>query len=168
MTSMPAIGASTFGAPGCRGCHKGPGKPVMAFWYAICMCILANACFYTGSMVLIDPENNPPEIISWSDGSLFCDDETLSLYGSDAFCLEAGVNKVYVTAVDADDDLLEFFWEGSWSGVIGTAVTTYSGEFQNSQVTISTDDVVDGEQLQCMVSDGSGDRTTHSWILVVI
>lgn len=112
-------------------------------------------------------ENMPPEILSHTDGTLFCDEQTLEDMGDDILCIASSQQLVFVTAVDPDGDLLEFNWDGTGSGRIGNAVTTYSDRFQNSQVTLSRDQVVDGEEIHCTISDGSND-IGQSWTVVVL
>jgi len=107
-----------------------------------------------------------PEIVSFTDGTLFCDEQTLEAFAA-PLCVVYDQQLVHVTAIDPDSDVLEFYWEGSGSGLIGTAVTTYSGEFQNSQVTLTRAMLVDGEVLTCTVSDGSV-RIPWSWTVVVL
>jgi hypothetical protein len=115
-------------------------------------------------------ENTPPEIVTWTDGSVRCDPETLDGLDEDAdpMCFVGEQMLAYVTAYDADGDTLGFTWELSLGGLLGDAQTTLSGDMQVSQVTLYRAGVVNGEELRCTVSDGSRDRVTQTWTLRVI
>lgn len=145
-----------------------PASGILRYWLASCLFLGASGCLYTGPVLLEPDVNTPPEIHSYLDGRLTCDDQTLEEYGEDTICITDADQIVFLTAIDEDDDVLDFYWEGSGSGVIATSVETYTGDFQTSQITLYRESVVDGEELRCTVSDGSQDWTTQSWTLRVI
>lgn len=111
-------------------------------------------------------ENVPPEILSHTDGTVNCGN--LQDVPVDALCFAFDEQQVHVTATDADDDVLEFFWEGTVSGPIGDAVPIEGDDIQGSQVFLFKSEVVDGEELRCTVSDGSEDRKIQAWTIVVL
>lgn len=167
MTPVSRLGApGGWGGWGGTGVNKGR-KPRMVLWHVPCLFLPVGGCLYWGPITYTPDENMAPEIVSFTDGTLFCDDETVEEV-PDALCVVNETQLVHVTAMDDDGDVLEFFWEGRGSGPIGNAVTSYSGEFQNSQVTVERDSLVNGEELRCLISDGSDDPKIQSWTVVVL
>ena len=110
----------------------------------------------------------PPEIFAaYTDAS--CQEQNPGI--DNALCVyQSGIGegtKVFVIALDENDDALEFTWWGSMSGIFPDAVPSSSGEFQSSEVELTPEDVIDGEELTCSVSDGSPGLQTRTWTLVV-
>jgi len=130
------------------------------------MSLPIGGCLYVGP-ILYDSEGNvTPEILHYTDGTIYCDEQTVEEY-ENPLCVVNSQQLVFVTAFDADGDTLDFYWAGGVSGPIWTAVTTNSGEFQSSQVVLNRDALVNGETLLCRVSDES-DSTKYEWTVVVL
>ncbi len=133
-------------------------------------CILFGCagCPYWGPITLIQDENMPPEILSHTDGTLYCaDDDVPDTGGQDVLCVAFDGQPVFVTATDPDGDTLDFHWEGSASGRIGNAETTQDGDLSTSKITLDRRTLLDGEDLDCWVSDGSPDFKRQAWTVVV-
>ena len=140
------------------------GRPRGAGWHVPCFTLVCSGCLYIGPITLLEDENVPPEIMSHTDGLVYCPDDG---YAEGEMCIVNQQQLVFLTAMDENDDALEFYWWGTGSGPIENAVTSSSGEFQTSNIRLSPADVIDGEELKCSVSDGSSDTKTQTWTLVV-
>ncbi len=140
----------------------------LARWHAACFLLFSTGCLYLGPITLLVDDNVPPEIFAaYADAS--CQEQYPDI--QDALCIYSGGTgegtKVFVIALDENDDALEFFWYGSMSGTIPDAVPSSSGDFQSSEVVLTPADVINGEVLTCAVGDGSPQRDTRTWTLVV-
>jgi hypothetical protein len=129
---------------------------------------MCAGCIYLGPITLIVDENVPPEIYAaYTDAS--CQEQHPDVV--DALCIYPSSTgegtKIFVIALDQNDDALEFTWLGSMSGLIEDDVPSSSGEFQSSEVELTPEDAIDGEILTCLVSDGSPDVQQRTWTLVV-
>jgi hypothetical protein len=140
-------------------------KSLFATWYASCWFIGCTGCVYYGPIDVQTEDNKPPNILSWTDGTVYCDDQNVD---PETLCFVLDEQQVFVTADDEDGDVLDFFWEGSVSGPIGDAMPISGNDIQGSQVFLLKADVVDREELRCTVSDGSDDRTTRKWQISVL
>jgi len=142
--------------------------PPLARWHAACCALLCTGCIYLGPITLLVDENVPPEIFaSYTDAACQLENPKLQ----DPLCVyPSGTGegtKVFVIALDENDDALEFFWAGSMSGPFDDDVPSSNGEFQSSEIELTPDNVIDGELLTCTVSDGESQRATRTWTLVV-
>lgn len=140
----------------------------LARWHAACFLLFSPGCIYLGPITLLVDENVPPEIFAaYTDAA--CQEQYPELH--EALCVYPSATgegtKVFVIALDENDDALEFAWVGSMSGLFGDAVPSSNGEFQSSEVELLPSDVIDGEELTCTVSDGESQRATRTWTLVV-
>lgn len=125
-------------------------------------------CLYMGPLIMESEENQAPEIKSWTDGSPACLGYGITPDGEDEMlCLAKEPVNVYVSAVDPDNDALDFFWVGSASGPIGDSYNTFMGDFQVSEVVILAGEMMDGEQVVCTVSDGPND-IDRDWTILVL
>jgi len=133
-----------------------------------CIVIGCAGCPYWGPITLLEAENLPPRILSHTDGTLYCSEDDLPEEDEmDVLCVAFDEQPVFVTATDDDGDSLEFHWEGSASGRIGDAENTQDGDLYTSKVALDRDTLVDGEILECWVSDGSPDFKRQPWTVVV-
>ena len=157
-------------AAGRVACALSPFKAASALllqtWLVSCLSFLSASCLYLGP-ITAEVENLPPEILNTTDGEQFCDADTLEEHvGENLLCVVRDEQVVYVTARDPDGDVLEFWWEASATGVFGSAREFYQGDFQSSELTLQRDELVDGEELRCTVTDGEELRSV-SWTVVV-
>lgn len=139
----------------------------LAWWHAACFALGTTGCLYVGPINLLVDENVKPEIeAAYTD--VRCKEQYPELV--DPVCIYPSSTgegtKVFVIARDENDDALEFTWFGSQSYFFDNAVPSSSGEFQSSELELTPDDVHDGEQLTCTVSDGS-ESDERTWTLVV-
>ncbi len=137
---------------------------VLALWHGACCFLFATGCIYLGPITLLEDENVPPEIVGITSDPL-CEPDDTGLV--DALCVSYDDYLVFVIASDLNEDALEFYWWGSMSGPIENAVASTSSGNHSSKVLLSPEDMIDGEILECVVSDGSGTDVTVSWTLVV-
>lgn len=112
--------------------------------------LAAPGCFYPGP--LPDLVNNvPPDLIA----AAVEDGQTIVIG-------ERG-QRVFVIAQDDDGDDILFSWSLSRDGVIGTAQPIPDG----SQVDLTADEALDGQELSCVVYDTAGNALTLRWPLEV-
>ncbi len=167
MTWMPRSQQSNANTTTAASARSGRSAWLLGPWHAACFTLVCTGCIYLGPVTLLVDENVPPEIFAaYTDAA--CQQENPEL--QDPVCVySSGTGegtKVFVIALDENDDALEFNWWGSMSGIIGNPVPSSSGEFQSSEVTLFPEDVIDGEQLRCRVSDGEYEAS-RTWTLVV-
>ncbi|MFH1464880.1 MAG: hypothetical protein ABIO70_10895 [Pseudomonadota bacterium] len=141
----------------------------MRAWHVACCASLCTGCLYLGPITLLEEENVPPEIVGKVDGSIFCDEENKDIL--DVLCvvwLPDRVQKVFVIAQDQNGDPLDFYWWGDSSGPFEDANTFPTGERMASEIEITPEDVIDGEELNCVITDGvPGSQTGWTWNVVV-
>ncbi len=168
MTWMPRSRPPTPTSTRAQPRASGLSRPLLARWHAACCLLFTTGCIYLGPITLIVDENVPPEIFA-----AYTDADCQAQYPDlqDAVCIYPSSTgegtKVFVIALDENDDALEFTWWGSMSSFFEDAVPSSSGDFQSSEVELTPEDVIDGEILTCTVSDGSTEQRTRTWTLVV-
>ncbi|MBN1337181.1 MAG: hypothetical protein JXB39_14575 [Deltaproteobacteria bacterium] len=168
MTSMPRTRAEARDGRHKVVLGKGRQSTGLRGWHVACIVLGCSGCPYWGPITLIEVENVPPRILSHTDGSIHCAEEDVPEDGdTDVLCVAFDGQPVFVTATDDDGDTLEFHWEGSASGRIGNAENTQDGDLYTSKVRVDRDTLVDGESLECWVSDGSPDIKRQIWTVVV-
>ena len=144
-----------------RSAYSYVRKVILLSGYASCS-VLSVGCLYLGPYPYMVEDNMPPEILSFTSGSLFCGDYEVE---EDELCVVEDEQKVFVTATDEDGDLLEFAWSGNATGAFNDDLQEEDGPLQSSTIWISPDEVMDGETLTCIVLDGSPDRTSKEWLI---
>ncbi len=131
-----------------------------------CIAAACTGCLYIGPINPYLDENHPPEIVSYYDGTLSCED--LGVEGENMVCFAVDEQVIYLLARDPDEDALEFIWERSVNGLIYDAQSTVTGTAQSSFVTLFPEDVDDGEQIKCRVWDGSQSEQVQVWTVAVV
>ena len=110
-----------------------------------------------------DGPNQPPELISYTDGSSLCDGVDLGGV-TDPLCLGEDGEQVQVVATDPDDDPLLFYWSDSVSGELESTEGAM-GDEHASWITVSITDLAAGETLTCRISDGP-EEVEVSWTIL--
>lgn len=117
-------------------------------WHVVCISLGASGCFYFGP-IPYEPEDAPPEVVS----SSFPDDgDTVIDLTYDA---QHPTATLFVAALD-DGGEVRFFW--SWGN--GTPINTAQSTADESIVEITLDEELDGETIQCVVSDLNANTIT--------
>ncbi len=164
MTQMPRSGRHALATSLAGFSGSLLGRVVLRAWHGACFSLLVTGCIYLGPITLLEEENVPPLVYSHTRDA-HCQEDYPEL--EEALCVDYDDFVVYVIAEDADDDALEFYWWGSISGAIENAVASASAGKQSSQVSLSPEEMIDGEILECVVSDGSDTDVKVTWTLVV-
>ena len=124
-------------------------------WHAVCFILGMPGCIYLGPLAQpgeYDEVNSPPELLS-----NIADRDTIAIG-------PAGV-RVYVHVDDPDDDdVIEMIWLLSDGGYVHPDPIDERSE----QVVLDYDLDLDGQELQCRVSDGENPRVTFVWPLEVL
>ena len=102
--------------------------------------------------------NHAPEIVSYTDGGPNCGTNEKNI-----LCLSSETI-VFVIVDDDDGDMLSFEWSLSQSGSVESAENTAQPSGQVSEIALIPEDVVDGETLRCMASDGNESESVE-WTL---
>lgn len=114
------------------------------------MLIGVSGCYF-GPIELVD-SNEPP---TFKDSN-YLDGETIVIQSERQF--------IYVYVQDEEPEFLTFSWTLSHDGIIPDAESYLDGR---SQVSLSnTNELLDGQVLRCLVSDGS-QTASMSWPLEV-
>lgn len=135
-----------------------------ALWHVLCISVLCQGCLY---LKPIEMEGNMPPTILDFNGDYYCDVEDYPDIEGNLICLGDFEVVVYVVANDPDGDVLSFSWVGYGSGPIGTADILYEGENQTSFISLTRDQVLDGEELRCTISDGY-EYNSVGWTVVLL
>ncbi len=117
MTWMPRSQPLHASTPGSPFVGHGLVRTVFTQWHALCGVLLCTGCLYIGPVTLLVDENVPPEIYASSTDTP-CQEQYPELVNP--LCVyERGTGegtKVFVSATDDNDDVLDFIWWGTMSG----------------------------------------------------
>lgn len=120
-------------------------------WHTLCICLGASGCFYFGP-IPYEPEDEPPRVYSDS----FPDDgDTVIDLTYDAQHTEA---TLFVAALDPEGLAVHFAW--SWGD--GTAINDAVDSVDRSVVSLELYQELDGEVIECVVSDPGANTVTLS------
>lgn len=140
MTRLPRSGATAW--------EVLAGKLRLPPWHVVCISLGASGCFYFGP-IPYEPEDAPPEVVS----SSFPDDgENVIDLTYDA---QHPTATLFVAALD-DGGEVRFFW--SWGN--GEPIYNAQSTADESIVEITLDEDIDGDILQCVVSDLNANTVT--------